>query len=133
MDRRGFFKALAGTALAAAVLPEIWTPTKAIFLPPRLGWFQTPLRMREVQQYLINTDSLAMRYDVAWDDQQFSVTFPEEDNPGWPNEIMPPEIVVHQRAEALRIFERIEQENGLRRRDQTPLPLPRHFPYARYV
>ena len=133
MDRRGFFKALAGTAAAAIVLPEIWTPSKAIFLPPRGGWCQPPMVMREVQQYLINNDSLAMRYDMAWGERQFSVTFPEEGNPGWPNEFISPDSLMHQRAEALRAFERIERDNGLRRTDQRSLPLPRGFAFARYV
>jgi len=133
MDRRGFFKALAGTVIAAAVLPEIWIPTKAIFLPPTLGWWQPPLRMREVQQYLINTDSLAMRYDVAWGEKQFSVSFPEEGNPGYPHESIAPNIVAQQRAQAFQIFERLEREHGLHRADQRLLPLPRGFHFARYV
>jgi hypothetical protein len=66
MNRRGFFKALTGTVALAAVLPEIWTPTKTIFLPPRGGWLQRDFQMREVQQYLINSDALTMRYDMAW-------------------------------------------------------------------
>ncbi len=43
MDRRGFFKALAGTTVGAAVmlaLPELdlWTPRHTYFLPPKGGW-----------------------------------------------------------------------------------------------
>jgi hypothetical protein len=43
VDRRGFFKALAGTAVgvaAAIALPEldIWTPSRTYFLPPLGGW-----------------------------------------------------------------------------------------------
>lgn len=65
MNRRQFFKRLAATAALSAGGIALVEPAKTIFLPPRGGWF-VPLRMREVEQYLINTDSLAMRWDVKW-------------------------------------------------------------------
>lgn len=37
MNRRGFISLLGGAAIAP-LLPEIWQPTKKIFLPPAGGW-----------------------------------------------------------------------------------------------
>jgi hypothetical protein len=37
VNRRGFLAALLAAPVAASV-PEIWTPSKTIFLPPRGGW-----------------------------------------------------------------------------------------------
>lgn len=64
LNRRQFFKGLALTGAVAA----LWTPTKTIFLPPNGGWHQYKLPagyMREIEQYLINTDSIAWRYDAV--------------------------------------------------------------------
>lgn len=44
MNRRGFFKALAGAAVTlsaggiALLEEELWQPTKTIMLPPKQGW-----------------------------------------------------------------------------------------------
>ncbi len=65
MNRRQFF-GMTAAAVAAAGLPALVLPERTTFLPPRLGWFQPPMRMREVQQYFINEDALAMRWDMAW-------------------------------------------------------------------
>lgn len=62
MNRRQFF-GMTALAVAAAGLPAIVLPDRKIFLPPRGGW---GFSMREVEQYLINTDSMAMRWDVGW-------------------------------------------------------------------
>lgn len=137
MDRRGFFKILAATAAAAIVLPEIWTPSKTIFLPPRQGWWQPPMIMREVQQYLINTNELAMRYDMAWAIEggaaHYHVDCLPVGNPGWPNEMTPAEIIEVNRAGARSAFEDLERRHGFKRRDQRALPLPNGVNIARYV
>ena len=65
MNRRKFF-GMTVAALTAAGLPLTLLPEKKIFLPPR-GGLWTPLQIREVEQYLINNDSLCMRWDVAWE------------------------------------------------------------------
>jgi len=65
MNRRGFFKTLAGVVALSAGGIALIEPEKTIFLPPRGGWLPT-LKMREVQQYLINTDTMPMRWDMAW-------------------------------------------------------------------
>lgn len=41
MNRRSFLSLLAGTTAAAAAglaIPELWTPKRTFFLPPRDGW-----------------------------------------------------------------------------------------------
>ena len=41
MNRRGFLAALGFTAAGAATglaVPELWTPKRTFFLPPRSGW-----------------------------------------------------------------------------------------------
>lgn len=41
MNRRGFLGLIAGTAGATAAglaIPELWTPKRTFFLPPRGGW-----------------------------------------------------------------------------------------------
>lgn len=136
MDRRGFFKALAGTAIAAAVLPEIWTSSKAIFLPPRGGWFQSPLVMREVRQYVINIDSMPMRYDVAWDVYQYHVDFPEIQD--WHRlQMNAPALYAQLLEEQRRIarlqFEQLRRRHGFSNADQRTLPLIRGADLARYV
>lgn len=76
MNRRHFF-GMTLAAVAAAGLSPLVLPERTIFLPPRTGWFPEKLRMREVQQYLINTDTLATRWDVlitAGDGDHYQVT-----------------------------------------------------------
>lgn len=66
MNRRGFMQLLAAaTALSAGGIALIETP-RTFFLPPRGGWAQQ-LKVRRVQQYLINRDAFVWRYDAAWD------------------------------------------------------------------
>ena len=63
MNRRQFF-GMTAAAVVAAGLPLSVLPNRTIFLPPRGGlWLP---RMRQIEQYLINNDSLAMRWDMAW-------------------------------------------------------------------
>lgn len=76
MNRRQFF-GMTAAAVAAAGLPALVLPERTIFLPPRTGWFPEKLRMREIQQYLINNDSLATRWDVlvtAGDGDHYQIT-----------------------------------------------------------
>jgi hypothetical protein len=55
MNRRGFFGLLAGSAVAAAV-PELWVPSKKIFLPPVGGWTVTS------SDLLISLDDFMRKY-----------------------------------------------------------------------
>lgn len=67
MNRRQFF-GMSAAAVALAGLPALVLPERSIFLPPRFGWQPYKLGdgyMREVEQYVINTDSLAYRYDAV--------------------------------------------------------------------
>lgn len=62
MNRRDLFK-FAAVGAAGLLVPS----TVTYFLPPRWGWKPSQLGagyMREVEQYLINTGSLAWRYDA---------------------------------------------------------------------
>lgn len=139
MDRRSFFKTLlSGIAVAAAGI-ELLPSTKTIFLPPTLGWWQPPLRMREVQQYLINNDSLPMRYDVRWEKPsgemiQYHVHFDQYSPLTRPHCEPPADVLEHQRQVARVVFERIEREHGFKRIHQVELQLPyRTANIARYV
>lgn len=63
MNRRQFF-GMTAAAVIAAGLPLSVLPERTIFLPPHGGlWLP---RMRQIEQYLINDDSLRMRWDMAW-------------------------------------------------------------------
>jgi hypothetical protein len=119
---------MTAAALAAAGLPLALLPEKRIFLPPARGWFQSPLRMREVRQYLINNDTMPMRYDVAWDVHQWHVDFPGIE---WSLEKTDPklfaELLEDQRSIARQTFERIRREHGYNRADARVPPLPRGF------
>jgi hypothetical protein len=64
MNRRQFF-GMTAAAVIAAGLPLSVLPERTIFLPPRGGLWLPP-RMRQIEQYLINDDSLRMRWDMAW-------------------------------------------------------------------
>lgn len=127
MNRRDFFKALGVTAAVAGAGIEL-LPAKTIFLPPRNGWWQPQLRMREVEQYLINNDEIAMRYDVKWGDQQYHIDFAPRPR----SELASPALLAHQREIARLALERIEDQHGFRRRDQVILALPKSVP-ASYV
>jgi hypothetical protein len=138
MDRRSFFKTLASGIAVAATGIELLPSSKTIFLPPRHGWWQPPLRMRELQQYLINTDSLPMRYDVRWDKPsgdmiQYHVHFEQYPKLTGPDCLPPSDVLEHQRQTARDVFERIEREHGFKRIHQVELPLPRGITLARYV
>lgn len=89
--------------------------------------------MREVQQYLINTDQLAIRYDVAWGDNHYHVECKPFPNPGWPDELIPSQYFERQRMLVRSAFESIERHHGFKRRDQHALPLPTGVNIARYV
>ena len=66
INRRGFLKLLAAaTAVSAGGIALIETP-KTFFLPPSGGWIQQ-LKIRRVEQYVINRDEYVYRYDAAWD------------------------------------------------------------------
>lgn len=65
MNRRHFFGMTVAAVVAAGLSPLV-LPDRTVFLPPRGGWLQKPWQIREVEQYLINNDSLAMRWDIAW-------------------------------------------------------------------
>jgi hypothetical protein len=65
VNRRGFLQTLAAaTAISAGGIMLIETP-KTFFLPPRGGWHQA-LKIRRVEQYLINSDEIRYVYDAAW-------------------------------------------------------------------
>jgi hypothetical protein len=139
MDRRDFFKALVGTAAAAALLPEIWTPTKAIFLPPQQGWWQPPLRIREVEQYTIANDEFPVRYDMRWlgaagEDVHFHIDFEPIRAHDWRDQLLPddPRLDAYRKI-ARQMFEDVEQHHGLKRSQQILLPLPGQGIHARYV
>jgi len=102
------------------------------------GWWQPPLRMREVQQYLIDNDSLAMRYDVRWEKPsgdmiQYHVDFDQYLQLTGPICEPPADVLEHQRQRARDVFERIERQNGFKRIHQVELHLPRSANIARYV
>jgi hypothetical protein len=66
MNRRGFLQLLgAATAISAGGIALIET-SKTFFLPPSGGWVQH-LKVRYVEQYLINLDAIIHRYDATWD------------------------------------------------------------------
>jgi hypothetical protein len=126
---------MTATALAAAGLPLALLPEKRIFLPPAQGWFQSPLRMREVRQYFINNDTYPFRYDVAWGGQQWHVDFPEP----YPIalEIADPKafaaLLEEQRKIARLTFEQIRRQHGFTNDMCRELPLPRGVEWARHV
>jgi hypothetical protein len=63
MNRRHFF-GMTAAAVVAVGLPLSVLPERTIFLPPNGGvWLP---KMRQIEQYLINDDSLRMRWDMAW-------------------------------------------------------------------
>lgn len=125
MNRRQFF-GMTAAALASAGLPLTLLPEKSIFLPPINGWPQTPFVMREVRQYLINNDTMPMRYEIAWGVNQWHVDFPEIQ---WSLQLTNPklfhELLENQRSIARQTFERIRRQNGYSNAELRQLPLPR--------
>jgi hypothetical protein len=125
VNRRKFF-GMSAAALIGAGLPLALLPEKTIFLPPKSGWPQTSLVMREIRQYLINDDSMPMRYDVAWGVNQWHIDFPELQ---WSLQHMNPklfdQLLENQRAVARRTFEEIRRRCGFSNADLRQLPLPR--------
>jgi hypothetical protein len=66
MNRRGFLQMLAAaTAVSVGGIALIETP-RTFFLPPIGGWHQA-LKIRRIEQYLINCDEMRYRYDTTWD------------------------------------------------------------------
>lgn len=59
MNRRDLFKFM-GAGAAALLVPTTY------FLPPAGGWVQK-LKIRRIEQYVINRDEMVYRYDAAWD------------------------------------------------------------------
>jgi hypothetical protein len=65
MNRRDLFKwtAAAGSAL---LLPALIPKPVTYFLAPYGGWGAQRLKIRKIQQYLVNRDSEPWRYDACW-------------------------------------------------------------------
>ena|ERR1700685_57769 len=122
MNRRGFLKlAAAATALSAGGIALIETP-KTFFLPPRGGWWAPTFEMRECEQYLINLDAMAYRWDAAWLDsngekQQFNVL-------GAPQDANRETFLFlrHQREQAYLALDRMRRRHGLTQEVRLPLP-----------
>ena len=121
LTRRQFFGMTAG-ALIAAGLPLALLPEKTIVLPPKSGWYPD-LRMREVEQYVVNTDSLVTRYDMAWmkgDERiQWYVDFSSDQ---WPRIDLNRDAV---REIARSKFAEIVAKHNLQSAKTIQLPLPR--------
>jgi hypothetical protein len=66
VNRRHFF-GMTAAALIGAGLPLSLLPERSVFLPPREGWYPSDFVMREVIQYDINGDALAIRHDAMFD------------------------------------------------------------------
>jgi hypothetical protein len=126
MKRRDFLKLLGITGAIATTGVEL-LPSRTIFLPPRMGWWQPDLKMREVVQYLINDDAFALRFDVAWGEEQHYVEFAPVPYPGVSDEIRS-----HQREMARRNFLKVEEKYSYERHEQRLLALPRGVE-SRYV
>jgi hypothetical protein len=142
MNRRGFFKGLLGAAAGVAIsdqLVEALQPKRAIFLPPRGGWYPAHVRIppryiREARQFDINNDVEFYRYDVFGRDangaeEQHAVQFPQPLNAGDQGVFAP---------YARELLEKRLNERGLTPVDPLapalfrPMLLPFHMP-ARYV
>lgn len=136
-SRRGFFKFLGGAAVAAALAPPlIETVNRTIFLPPSGGWFQAPLKMREVMQYSINSDAVPVRYDMLYETEgrklvQVSVQYPKL----WSDE---------KPCNGVRLWRERWRENaraslaamipkGAKMLTEELYTSPREYPYARFV
>lgn len=63
MNRRQLFKYLGAAVVASTGIALIDTH-KTFFLPPSGGWGAQKLKIRVIQQYIINTEPF--RYDGTW-------------------------------------------------------------------
>jgi hypothetical protein len=122
MNRRDLFKLLgATTALTAAGL-VIPGATK-YFLPPVGGWGAQRLKVRKIQQYLINTDTMPWRYDATWvtrDGQH--VQYHVDTGSEHPCD----EMAIHM------LTDRMEHDGGTPNSDQFILKLPRGLYHGSY-
>lgn len=120
MNRRGFMKLLgAATALSVGGIALIETP-KTFFLPPVGGWVQQ-LKVRRVEQYLINRDEYVYRYDAAWDS-------PTGAKQCYVEAIEPCD------EQAIRVLkDRMAADYGTANSDQFKLALPRGMIEGRYI
>ena len=64
ISRRGLFSLLSGAAVVATT-GELWTPSKAIFLPPRGGWVGSSIVERP--QYMLppNMDEIVRMWALS--------------------------------------------------------------------
>lgn len=122
ISRRGFLKFLgAATAVSAGGIALIDTH-KTFFLPPSMGWGAQRLKIRRVQQYLINDYTMPYRYDGTWDlpngeGRHFHVEFAETNSMSQ---------LVHYDKVARQILEdRMYADNGSPNSAQFVLKLPR--------
>lgn len=125
MNRRDLFK-FAGLGAAALLVPTTY------FLPPSGGWIQR-LKIRKTEQYLINLDAMAFRYDAAWDTpsgpkQCYVMTEPEEvfkfptETRDWTDKIA---------SKMLRGM--MEKDGGTANSSAFKLELPKNIHYSGYI
>lgn len=136
MNRRQFFKSVAGVAALSAGGIALLEPAKTIFLPPRGGWFAPGVRMRELQQYLINDDAMALSYDACWvrDDgswSQYCVDLPRQSGLQWLTH--GERDLESQREIARDLLTKMRDSKGLTYCKTRVLPLPSGLEIARYV
>jgi hypothetical protein len=126
LNRRSFLKFLgAATAVSAGGIALIETP-KTFFLPPAGGWAQK-LKIRKVQQYMIDTDSMPVTYAAAWtmlngEARQYHIdTTHQWDDPHG-------DIIARGMLEA-----QMMGDGGSANCSQIPLNLPQSVRYAKYI
>jgi hypothetical protein len=138
MNRRKFFGLTAGLGAALALPDYLLEEDKGrrTFLPPRGGWWNTTIRMRETRQWTI-TDDILMRWDVAWEapdgehhqlycylpqtEAEIVMTFPSST-----------QYINECRETARRAIEGLARDKGLLQYKQKTLMLPPHVE-AKYV
>jgi hypothetical protein len=132
ITRRGFFGLAAGTVAATVIAEQI---AKTIFLPPRCGWFHTPLRIREIRQYSINDDTYPMRYDAKWmlPNGGFAQWHVQFDPISAMKSMQDPGILDIQRQTAFETLERIRRKHGYSNLRQGDLSLPGGVEHARII